>query len=74
MALVGWQFGLTESICCSILVGLSVDYAVHLANAYMESHSPFRNDRVKSALGEMGMTVVGGAVTSIGSSCKCLDN
>merc|ERR1712176_593047 len=64
----GWKLGQIESIAATILVGLAVDYVVHVANAYMESKKGDRNSRVKNALTEMGGTVLGGAVTSLGAS------
>ena len=36
MVLMGWQLGMTESICLTILAGFCVDYIVHLAHSYME--------------------------------------
>ena len=41
MELLGWEFGVAESIAVVILIGFSVDYVVHLANHYVES--PFKN-------------------------------
>merc|ERR1712176_157475 len=55
----GWKLGQIESIAATILVGLAVDYVVHVANAYMESKKGDRNSRVKNALTEMGGTVLG---------------
>jgi predicted RND superfamily exporter protein len=68
MVLNGWQLGSTESICATILVGLSVDYVVHLANAYVECTMKTRDERVTVMLKEMGHTVIGGALTSVGAS------
>jgi predicted RND superfamily exporter protein len=34
MALKGWEFGVSESISVVIIIGLSVDYVVHLAADY----------------------------------------
>lgn len=68
MVALGWELDSIESICLTILVGLSVDYVVHLANCYMESPFPDRNNRVRTALAEMGITVLGGAITSLGAS------
>ena len=65
---IGWQLGQIESIAATVLVGLAVDYVVHMANAYMESKKSDRESRVKNALTEMGGTVLGGAVTSLGAS------
>jgi len=65
---VGWKLGQIESIAATVLVGLAVDYVVHVANAYMEAKKGDRESRVKNALMEMGGTVFGGAVTSLGAS------
>ena len=36
MFVLGWELGTIESISATILVGLSVDYVVHIAQAYVE--------------------------------------
>lgn len=66
--LLGWKLGTIESISLTIVIGLSVDYVVHLAHSYRGSKSLKRNDRVYDMVAEMGSTVIGGAVTSIGAS------
>ena len=68
MALAGWEMGVIESISITVLVGLSVDYVVHLANSYIEAPATTRQERVQGSFAEMGVTVFGGAVTSIGAS------
>jgi hypothetical protein len=70
MQLMGWEMGVIESISITVLVGLSVDYVVHLANSYIETNplTPHRKERVSNAFGEMGVTVFGGAITSLGAS------
>jgi len=37
MQMIGWRFGIAESIAVVVLIGFSVDYVVHLANHYVES-------------------------------------
>lgn len=37
MEMAGWELGVAESIAIVILIGMSVDYVVHLANHYIES-------------------------------------
>lgn len=37
MEMQGWELGIAESITIVILIGLSVDFVVHLANHYVES-------------------------------------
>lgn len=56
-----------EALNMSLVVGLSVDYAVHLGVAY--TYAPFydRKRRVRHALGEIGLSVISGALTTLGS-------
>ena len=63
----GWDFGLSESVSIVIIIGFSVDYVVHLANAYLESRASTRNERLSFALLTMGISVVSGAVTTFGA-------
>ena len=53
MAVNGWEMGAIESISITILVGLSVDYVVHLANSYIEADAADRQDRVAASFEEM---------------------
>ena len=68
MWLFGWELGTIESVSATVLVGLSIDYVVHLAHSYMEATATSRKERVRMALTEMGCTVLGGGVTSMGAS------
>lgn len=51
-----------------MVVGLSVDYVVHLAEAYRSSPSPRREDRVRHMLESIGLSVLSGAITTIGAA------
>lgn len=64
MYLVGWKFGVSECVAIVIIIGFSVDYVVHLANAYLESTAKDRDGRLSFALLTMGISVVSGAVTT----------
>ena len=69
----GWELGMTESICLTILAGFCVDYIVHFAHSYMEC--PDRSSctaRAAYALGHMGVSVLSGALTSLGASALLL--
>lgn len=57
-----------ESLNLSLVVGLAVDYVVHLAEAYSRSTALNRKGRVKEMLERMGVSVVSGAVTTLGSA------
>merc|ERR1719329_1956389 len=48
------------------VVGLSVDYTVHLLHAYNE-HEGSREERMQGAFGTMGISVLSGAITTIGA-------
>lgn len=67
IVLRGWQLGISESISVVILIGLSVDYVVHLAADY--AHSPYktRADKISQAYREMGISILSGMITSAGS-------
>ena len=64
---MGWDLGIGESIAAVILIGLSVDYCVHLANAFVEApeHLKTRKERVQHALMTMGVSVTASGVTTI---------
>ena len=63
--IMGWELGTTEAIASVIVIGFSVDYCVHLANAYIESGAADRETRTRIALTTMGISVTAGAVTTI---------
>ena len=51
-----------------MVVGLSVDYVVHLAEGYHRSAHADRMSRVKDMLEEVGISVFAGACTTLGAS------
>ena len=67
MQLLGWSLGVLEAIAVVIIVGFSVDYVVHLANHYIESVYEDRFRRMKDSLTGIGISIVSGAITTIGS-------
>jgi len=68
IVMVGWSLGSIEAILISITAGFSVDYVVHLAHAYKQSHHENTFDRIRAAFGEMGISVFNGMATSVGAS------
>lgn len=50
-----------------ILIGLSIDYVVHLANHYVESVYPDRHRKIKVSLRDLGISIVSGALTTAGA-------
>merc|ERR1712216_945157 len=55
----------TVTIAGVITIGFSVDYCVHLANAYIENDAKDRETRTRIALTTMGISVTAGAITTI---------
>jgi len=70
--IVGWNLGVMESINLTLVVGLSVDYAVHLADAYVRCEFSDRKNRVRHMLGHVGVSVLAGASTTLGASAFML--
>eukprot|EP00746_Dinoflagellata_sp_MGD_P041083 gnl/MRDRNA2_/MRDRNA2_19925_c0_seq1.p1 gnl/MRDRNA2_/MRDRNA2_19925_c0~~gnl/MRDRNA2_/MRDRNA2_19925_c0_seq1.p1 ORF type:complete len:848 (-),score=172.37 gnl/MRDRNA2_/MRDRNA2_19925_c0_seq1:149-2638(-) len=76
MFIYGWELGIIEAICSVLVVGFSVDYAVHYGISYSErkEHTgtynlgDTRDDKTLHSFFELGTSVVGGAMTTFGAS------
>jgi hypothetical protein len=68
MYIVGWSFGILEAICVTVLVGLVVDYVVHMGMSYLESPSRDRRQRTIYACVHMGISICSGAISTVGAS------
>ena len=66
--MAGWQLGVLESLNLTLVVGLAVDYVVHLAQAYVSSSASDRLGRVQDTLGHVGVSVLSGACSTLGAS------
>jgi len=64
----GWKLGVIESVVYVMVVGLSVDYTVHLSEAYLASGKKTREDRCRVMLFRMGVSVVSGAFSTLGAT------
>ena len=71
---LGWEFGVVEELCVTLLVGSSIDYCIHLAMAYAEGapSGAGRDERVKAALAHMAPTLTGAAMSTAASSAMLL--
>ena len=67
MSLKGWEFGVSESISVVIIIGLSVDYVVHLAADFKHSAEKERGNKIRQAYMEMGISILSGTITTFGS-------
>ncbi|XP_077990897.1 protein dispatched-like [Glandiceps talaboti] len=66
--MIGWKLGLLESLNLSLIVGLAVDYVVHLAEGYHLSPKEDRLGRLQDMLEHVGVSVISGAATTLGAS------
>jgi hypothetical protein len=65
---MGWTLGFLEGICIVILIGLSVDYVVHIGHAYAHAarhEGATRRECARAALGVMGFPVLSAAFTTL---------
>merc|ERR1712166_74809 len=72
MVLLGWAVSILESISLIVVVGMSVDFTVHLMHSYRESDEETRFAKARAALTEMGVSVFSGAITTFASACPLL--
>ena len=59
-----WTFGPVEAIGLILFVGFSVDYTLHVAEAFHHAPPP----KVENALRHVGKAVMSAAATTIGSA------
>ena len=68
MVMIGWTLGVIESICITIVVGLSVDYTIHLCHIFASSTAETRFEAGRDSLASMGVSVINAAITTLGSA------
>ncbi len=61
----GWKLGVIEAVIYVMVVGMSVDYVVHLSEAYLASNKYLRKDRTRRMLGIVGSSVLSGAISTL---------
>ena len=61
----GWKLGIIEAIIYVMVVGMSVDYVVHLSEAYLASGKHWRHDRTRGMLGIVAGSVLSGAISTL---------
>lgn len=65
--LKGWPMGVSESCAAVIVVGFAVDYVVHLSAHYVHSPEAKRKDKMDESLRAMGISILGGGITTLGA-------
>ena len=65
--LMGWSLGIRETIAAVILMGLSVDYGVHLGTSYVEAPKKLltRGERTQYSLTTLGVSITASAITTV---------
>ena len=72
---VGWSLGVVEAVNYVVVIGMSIDYAVHMSEAYNNNagssghghngHGSSREQRVILMMEEMGVSVLSGAMSTL---------
>lgn len=68
---MGWALGIGEAIATVMVIGLSVDYTIHLGKVYSHAHEEGhikKSDRFAYTMELMGETVLSATLTTAGSS------
>jgi len=70
-AYLDWDLGIAESVAGVVVIGLAVDYTIHLGHMYVHARHEIgaedREARFRFAIQKMGTTVFAGAITTAGS-------
>ena len=66
MVLKNWEMGISESIAVVLLIGLSVDYVVHLAAHFVNSKQPTVILRLSESYREIAISISSAAITTFG--------
>lgn len=70
---LGWTLGFLESVCFSILIGVSVDFVIHFNHAYVHYKGEVpRTERSKYAMVTMGPSILSTAGTTFFSAVVML--
>ena len=64
MVILGFEVDFLTSIALIVVVGLSVDYTVHLVHVYNHSTARTRAEKTRECLVVMGVSVLSGACTT----------
>ena len=63
--IAGYQLGVVEAVLYVVVIGMAIDYSVHLSEAYTEAHAETRDERVILMIEEMGISVLSGALSTL---------
>lgn len=63
----GWSLGVAESCGPTVVLGIAVDYIVHMSTAYSSSKKQLREEKISESLRRMGVSIIGGGITTFGA-------
>lgn len=63
-----WELGASESVSLIVVMGLSIDYITLLSIDYSQSPLESRNDKIRQAYGNMGVSILGGCTALLGAT------
>jgi protein dispatched 1 len=66
MVLKKWEMGISESVAVVLLIGLSVDYVVHLAAHISHSQEILMLDKLRETYSEIAISITSAAATTFG--------
>eukprot|EP01059_Diplonema_ambulator_P033559 TRINITY_DN7092_c2_g3_i1.p1 TRINITY_DN7092_c2_g3~~TRINITY_DN7092_c2_g3_i1.p1 ORF type:complete len:201 (+),score=44.81 TRINITY_DN7092_c2_g3_i1:2-604(+) len=73
MVVSGWEIGVIESICMTIVIGMSCDYTVHICSAHTRMTHATHPLRIQEALTLLTPPVLAASFTTIGASIFLLN-
>ena len=62
-----WELGLSECLCIVIMIGLSIDYCVHLAMDYKYQPYILRARKMQATYKNMGSPILAGTISTLGA-------
>ena len=65
---VNIRFQLLETINLCLVVGLAVDYIVHIVEGYHMSRAHHRLQRIQDTMESVGISIMSGAITTLGAT------
>jgi len=61
----GWALGVVEAVIYVVVVGMSIDYTVHMGNAYTASSGSTRQERVTKTFEKIAVSVLSSAISTL---------
>ena len=66
---LGWELGFLESVCFSILIGISCDFVIHIGHAYVRYEGAVDKEvRTRHAVIHMGPSILAAAATTLAAA------